>query len=113
MNESDRVRLKHMLDAALEAISFAQGRTRNDLTTDRMLLLSIVKEIEIIGEAATRISTDIKQNFPGVPWAIVAGMRHRLVHAYFDIDEDVVWSTVEMDLPALAGKIAEILALEA
>jgi uncharacterized protein with HEPN domain len=101
-----------MLDAAREAISFARGRTREDLTSDRMLLLSIVKEIEIIGEAAGRISAELKQAFPRLPWAIAAGMRHRLVHAYFDIEADVVWSTVQTDLPALAVNLEEILESE-
>jgi uncharacterized protein with HEPN domain len=112
MNEADRVRAQHMLDAAREAIIFAKDRKEDELASDRMLLLSLVKEIEIIGEAAVRISQELKRAFPQLPWATAAGMRNRLIHAYFDIDADVVWSTVNGDLPTLVEKLEELLAAE-
>src|SRR5438067_2281273 len=113
MNDPDRVRLRHMRDAAQEAMSFAKDRTKGELAFDRMLLLSLVKKLEISGEAAVRVSQEVKFAFPDVPWVIAAGMRNRLIHAYFDINADVVWSTVRGDLPALVKKLDEILALEA
>jgi uncharacterized protein with HEPN domain len=69
MNDSDRLRLQHMLDASREAVSFIQGRTSEDLTRDRMLLLSLVKEIEIVGEAASRVSAEYKAAATGIPWS--------------------------------------------
>lgn len=83
MLRNDVIRLRHMLDAAHEAIAFANGRTRADLNVDRMLVLSLVKDIEIIGEAAFQISSDTRVQLPSVPWDDIIGMRHRLVHAYF------------------------------
>jgi hypothetical protein len=71
-----------MLDAGREALSFIEGRTREDLLRDRMLLLALIKEIEIIGEAASRISAESKKKLPDVPWPLVVGMRNRLIHAY-------------------------------
>ena len=97
-----------MLDAAREAIFFARDRRETELASDRMLLLSLVKEIEIIGEAAVKISQELKQAFPQLPWATAAGMRNRLIHAYFDIEAEVVWSTVKEDLPALVEKLEEL-----
>ncbi|MCF6191542.1 MAG: DUF86 domain-containing protein [Candidatus Hydrothermae bacterium] len=101
MHKSDAIRLRHMLDAAEEAIGFAQGRTRQDLDHDRMLVLALMKAIEIIGEAAYQVTQETRQSLPEIPWEDIMGMRHRLVHAYFDINLDILWATVQEDLPAL------------
>jgi uncharacterized protein with HEPN domain len=90
-----------MLDAAREAISFAAERTRGDLDRDRMLVLAIVKDVEIIGEAASRTTAAMRASHPEVPWAQIIAMRNRLIHAYFDVDLQVVWDTVTVDLPQL------------
>ncbi|MGO9256588.1 MAG: DUF86 domain-containing protein [Bryobacteraceae bacterium] len=84
MNAADRIRVRHMLDADGEAMAFAKGRTVDDLRSDRMLPLSLVKEIEIVGEAATRISEEFRASRPDIPWATIRGMRNRLIHAYAD-----------------------------
>ena len=110
MFSDDRVRLRHMLDAAKEARAFAHGRTRYDLDTDRMLALSLVRLIEIIGEAATRVSDAHRQSSPQVPWPSIVAMRNRLVHAYFDINLDLVWDTVTDDLPPLIAMLEAMLA---
>ena len=101
MRKRDAIRLRHMLDAAEEAIGFVQGRTRQDLDHDRMLVLALMKAIEIIGEAAYQVSQETRQSLPEIPWEDIIGMRHRLVHAYFDINLDILWATVQEDLPAL------------
>ncbi len=93
MNDNDRIRLQHMLEAAREAISFVEGMNRDDLARDRKLALSLIKEIEIIGEAATRISAEVKHSIPSIPWAKIIGMRNRLIHGYADIDFDILWDT--------------------
>jgi uncharacterized protein with HEPN domain len=103
MLSDDAIRLRHMLDAAQEAMGFARGRTRSDLDRSRMLVLSLVKAIEIIGEAAFRISPETRAQIQDVPWEAIIGMRHRLVHAYFDINLDVLWRTVTDELPALVN----------
>jgi len=99
--EDDRTRLRHMLDAANDAIRFAADRQRADLDADRMLLLSLLKCIEIVGEAASRVSAKTQAGLPDLPWPDIIGMRHRLIHAYYDVDPDLVWDTVERDLPDL------------
>ena len=109
MNDSDRLRLQHMLDAAREAVSFAKGRTRDDLSQDRMLLLSLVKEVEIVGEAASRVSPAGQVSTPGVPWEKLTGMRNRLIHGYFDWNVDVIWATVNSNLPQLIVELEKAL----
>jgi uncharacterized protein with HEPN domain len=109
MRKDDRVRLQHMLDTANEALTFVQGKARADLDNDRMLVLSLVRELEIIGEAASNVSRETRSLSSGIPWQDIAGMRNRLIHAYFDVDLDIVWSTVTKDLPVLKAELEKIL----
>ena len=113
MRSPDAVRLRHMLDAAHEAMAFAQGKTRLDLDTDRQLVLALVKEMEIVGEAACQLSDETTEEIPGIPWADIVGMRHRLVHAYFDINLDILWTSVRQDLPELVRTLGPLLPPEA
>ena len=112
MRRDDRIRLQHMLDAAREALSFAEGQRRENLDENRMLALSVVKCIEIVGEAASRISQETQQEAPQVPWPDIISMRNRLIHAYFDIDLDRVWDTVKGDLPVLIAQLEDLLQAE-
>jgi uncharacterized protein with HEPN domain len=98
-----------MLDAANEALSFIQARVRTDLDNDRMLVLSLIRELEIIGEAASKVSPETRGQNSAVPWQDICGMRNRLIHAYFDVNLDVVWTTVTKDLPFLKAELEKIL----
>ncbi len=109
MQKDDRIRLQHMLDAARESCAFARDRARAELDGDRMLVLSLVKDIEIVGEAASQVSQATRDKLPHVPWADIVGMRNRLVHAYFDINLDILWQTVQQDLPPLIAVLEGIL----
>ena len=101
MDKSDYVRLQHMLEAAQEAIEFAQGATREDLESNRMLAYALVGCLGIVGEAARQVSPETRDKHPAIPWQDMIGMRNRLVHAYYDINYGIVWQTVKEDLPAL------------
>jgi uncharacterized protein with HEPN domain len=90
-----------MLDAAQEAIRFADPRSRADLDTDRMLVHTLVRCLEIIGEAASRVSSETKYETPSIPWPRIVAMRNRLINAYHDVNHDIVWATVNDDLPSL------------
>ncbi len=109
MPKSDRTRLRHMLDAAKEALKSTSERTRSDLDTDLLWTLGLVKCIEIIGEAAARIGEETKERNPQIPWAQIVAMRNRLVHLYFDIDPDQVWNAVKEDLPPLVTELQKML----
>jgi uncharacterized protein with HEPN domain len=110
MPKDDRIRLRHMLDAAREAVSFTEARSRADLDSDRMLVLSLVKSIEIVGEAASRVTAETQRQNPEIPWQDIVGMRNRLIHAYYDIDLDRVWDTVLDDLPPLITSLQRLTA---
>ncbi len=109
MNEQDETGLRHMLDAARAAQQFAAGRNRDMLETDLMFAFALLKAIEIIGEAAMKVSEEGQTAHPQIPWSSIIGMRHKVTHGYFDIDYDVVWKTVSVRLPELIVELEKII----
>jgi uncharacterized protein with HEPN domain len=107
--QHDLIRLQHMLEAGNDALQFAFGRGRTDLERDRMLALALIKALEIIGEAASKVSENFKSEHPEIPWLEITGMRNRMIHAYYDVNLDVVWQTIKSDLPDLLKSIEKIL----
>ena len=81
-----------------------------ELDTDRKLNLSLVRLLEIIGEAARSISEEFRDSHPDLSWKSMVGMRDRLIHGYFDVNLDVVWETVTQDLPSLIAQLEKIVA---
>ena len=100
MENKDLARLKHMLDSTEAILSFAKKKRRSFLDKDRLLLSAILRELEIIGEAANKISEKTKKRFSHLPWKELIGMKNRLIHAYFDVDRDIIWKTVREYLPS-------------
>lgn len=107
--ETDRTRLRHMLDAVREILHFTHEAAREDLDTNVPLLRLVERNIEIMGEAASRLSETFKLTHPEVPWKTITNMRNRLAHAYFDLNRDVLWNTVQTRLPELARQLQEML----
>lgn len=105
MSPDDRWRISHMIEAAEQALSFVSGRCREDLDTDVMLRLALTRAIEIVGEAAAKVSEQGRAELPDLPWQQVVGMRNRLVHAYFDVNLNILWDTVHLALPPLIDKL--------
>ncbi len=103
------IRMRHMRDHALEAIHMLGDATLDRLRDDRKLQLALVQLIEIIGEAASRIPDDVRQANPSVPWRLAADMRNKLIHGYDVIEYDIVFDTVNDDLPLLVQKLDAIL----
>jgi len=104
----DRVRLRHMIDAMEAALRFAAGRTRSDLDRDEMLVFALARAVEIVGEAATKVSEETRSQLSQVPWSTIVGMRNRLIHAYFDIDLNILWNTVTKALPPLLADLRPV-----
>ena len=98
-----------MLEATDAVASFVAGRRRADLDEDRMLSFALVRAIEIIGEAATKLSIATRQAAPDLPWRDIVAMRNRLIHAYFDIDPDILWKTAVEEVPALRSALSALL----
>lgn len=97
--------LVDMLLAARNAVEFSRGLTRQQFEQDALRQNAIVKAVEIIGEAASRLSAETKEELPEIDWDRVVGMRHRLVHDYFAIDYDIVWDVVQNHLPKLISQL--------
>jgi uncharacterized protein with HEPN domain len=109
MKPADRVRLRHIVDALTSTIRFSQGRRREDLDKDEMLTFALVYAVQIVGEAANKVSAEFRGQHPEIPWDIIVGMRHRLVHAYSDINHDILWTTVTNAVPELLDQIKSLL----
>ena len=112
MLKDDLVRLRHILDAAQKAVAFTRGRVQNELSSDEMLSLSLVRLLEVIGEAAKALSPELYAAHPHIPWKKMSGMRDRLIHGYFDVNLDVVWETVTEDLPPLIAALEQLVSKE-
>ncbi len=85
-----KVRLRHMLDYSKEALSMISGKSRRDLDTDRYLNLSLLRLLEMIGEAANKIPQKERSPHPQIPWSEIIGLRNRLIHAYDAVDFDII-----------------------
>lgn len=105
MSPDDRWRIGHMIEAAEQALAFTQGRCRADLDGDAMLRMALTRAVEIVGEAAAQVSEAGRGELPAVPWPQIVGMRNRLIHAYFDINRNILWDTVLLALPALLQQL--------
>jgi uncharacterized protein with HEPN domain len=100
-------RLRHMLDASREAVGFAEGKSRADLHADRGLQLILTRLLEIVGEAANKVPQTTRDLHPEIPWSAAIAVRNRLIHGYEDVDLDIVWQTVEEDLPRLIASLGK------
>jgi uncharacterized protein with HEPN domain len=106
---SDKQLLLDMLEAIERALSYTKGMSLEGFTKDQLVRDAVMRNIQIIGEAANRTSKQFRETTPQLEWTKIIGMRHRLVHDYFDIEESIVWRVVADFLPPLAIQLREIL----
>ncbi len=97
-----------MIEACATLARLVKDRSRASLDSEEILQLAVARAIEILGEAASRISPETRQRYPVVPWAEAVGIRNRLIHAYFNIDRDILWNAATVEAPQLAERLAEI-----
>ena len=103
----DKERLQHILAAIDRIIRYTSGKTYDDLISDDMMYYAVVKNIEIIGEAANMLTSQFITTHPQTPWKQVRGMRNYIVHEYFQIDDTVVWGVVTKNIPLLKDEITK------
>ena len=101
----DRERLEHILSAINRVLRYTKDKTYNELIANNMMYYAVVKNIEIMGEAANMLTSDFISSHPETPWKQVKGMRNYIVHEYFQIDDVVVWDVVSNNLPELKNQI--------
>ncbi len=104
----DAARLLDMLLAARETVALADGLTFAAFERNRMAQLAILKAVENVGEAASGVGADTREAHPEIPWSGIVGMRHRLVHGYFNINLARVWETVARDIPRLIPQLERL-----
>jgi uncharacterized protein with HEPN domain len=102
---NDNVYLEHILAHAREAIVILGERTREDLAESRVLQLALLHLVEIVGEAAAKVSPATRSRFSQIPWRGMVGMRNRIIHGYDTVNIDVLWDTLKHDLPELVVKL--------
>jgi uncharacterized protein with HEPN domain len=102
--------LRHMLLHACEAVTFAEGETRADLDADRLLNLALVRLLEIIGEAASRVPKEECAKHPEIPWPQIVSLHNRLIHGYDSVDFDILWQIITVDLPPLIDALEAMIA---
>lgn len=108
MPKDELVYVGHMLDKAHEALSLVHGKTRQDYDSDSILRLALTHLIQVIGEAARRVSPQFRERYPEIPWDAIAGMRSKIVHDYMNVDEDIVWDSVTQELQPLIDELRKI-----
>ncbi len=106
---NNEVRLRHILDAIERLEKHLRGYDKPSFKTDEKTQDAVVRQLEIIGEAATNLTRDLRTNNPQVEWQFAAAMRNRLIHGYFEVDAEIVWDTTQNDLPVFKKQIEEIL----
>ena len=106
----DRERLNHIIAAVDRIVRYTTGKTYDDIIRDDMMYYAVVKNIEIIGEAANMLSKKFVETHPDTPWKMVRGMRNYIVHEYFQIDSTVVWNVVENNISVLREQVSRYLA---
>ncbi len=104
--------LQHLLDATNRALSYVAGMNLESFTRDARTQDAVIRSIQIIGEAANKVRTadpEFAAQHPQVPWAVMYGMRNRVIHDYFEVDLAVVWQTIQQDLPELRNQMLALL----
>jgi uncharacterized protein with HEPN domain len=105
----DTIYLHHMVDAINTIARYLDGVADEEFHVDTMLQDAVIRQIQIIGEAAKRVQAETCDAHPGIPWRDIAGMRDKLVHDYLGVDVGMVWTTARDDLPVLLGELEGIL----
>ena len=105
----DNDRLNHMIEAIDNIIEFVEGKSFEIYKNDKILRFAVIKNLEIIGEAAYLLTKDFKKNHANIEWNDMIGMRHILVHGYYQIRDEIIWATIETELQSLKDKILNLI----
>jgi uncharacterized protein with HEPN domain len=105
----DTARLNHIYDAICKIETYVAGIEKTDFLVNSMLQDALMRQIEIIGEAAGRISSELQEKHPELPWLEMRAIRNKIVHDYLEINTDIIWDTVQHDLPTLKPQIKKLL----
>lgn len=108
MARKDEALLLDMLFACRHIQEFTEGLSEADFETSMLVQSAVIREFQVLGEAARMMSATAKETYTQIPWSIISGMRNKLIHEYFDIRVKVVWETVRDDIPDLTSQLEAI-----
>jgi uncharacterized protein with HEPN domain len=108
--KDDATRLGHIFDAICRIEEYTRGVDKNTFDNYGMMQDAIMRQIEIVGEASRNISDEFQEVHPELPWLQMRGLRNKIVHDYLEINKDVIWDTVQNDLPELKKLVEKLLA---
>jgi uncharacterized protein with HEPN domain len=100
--------IEDMLEAARKILTYTQGQTFDDFMSDTKTIDAVARNFEVIGEAASRLPSDFKENLKDISWTRISGLRNRIIHEYFGIDYEVVWNIRNNFLPELIEKLQNL-----
>ena len=105
----DKARLGHIYDAIVKIERYISGVEKTAFLQNDILQDAVMRQVEIIGEASSRISDEMQEKYPNLPWFEMRAIRNKIVHDYLEINTDIIWDTVQSDLPPLKNQIKNIL----
>ena len=106
--KNDKIYLQHILDAIISIEKFVAGVSKEEFVKSDLVQSAVIRKIEIIGEAVKNLSVDFKDKYNHIPWKHIAGMRDKLIHAYFGVDAEKVWEVTQKDMPGLKEEVNHI-----
>ena len=109
MKKDDSVYLHHIIDAFVQIEHYTEGVSHEEFLRNRLLQDGVIRQLEVMGEAARNLSEDLRSEHPQIPWRQMIGLRNRMIHAYFNVDLQIIWEIVQGDIPDLKQKMKQIL----
>jgi len=110
MKRNYKLFIKDIILAMKSIEEFVEGLSLDEVKEDDKTSSAVIRKFEIIGEATRHVPDNLKENYPDIPWKKMAGMRDRLIHAYFGVDYRLVWEAIKIDIPKLKPRLEEVLA---
>ncbi|OFY27940.1 MAG: hypothetical protein A2275_18855 [Bacteroidetes bacterium RIFOXYA12_FULL_35_11] len=108
MHKNDLAYIDHILECIKKIRKFVKGIDKNEFAKNELIQDAVIRNFEIIGEASKKISTDLKQVYYEIPWKEISGMRDKLIHDYLGVEIEIIWKTIEQDLPTLQKELKKI-----
>lgn len=109
MKKDDSIYLRHIIDAFMQIEDYMDGVSHDEFFSDKLRQDGVIRQLEIMGEAARNVSEDLRNEYPQIPWRQMIGLRNRMIHAYFNVNLQIVWEIVQGDIPDLKRETNRIL----
>ena len=109
MKKDDSVYLRHIIDAFLQIERYTDGVTYEEFLSNSLLQDGVIRQLEVMGEAARNLSEDLRNEYPKIPWRQMISLRNRMIHAYFNVNLQIIWEIIQGDIPNLKQETKHVL----